>query len=194
MTATTAASVYVERHLPILTKYSYSKRFRPITMEPDEFRSELVISVLDKYSTFRHVASAKPCPYCDRLGCSTWLGWRARKINSNYYRSLKRSVVEIHAHSEFQMSSTQCVVQTTEEEPVRNIQTDIMSGVVSSYGSPEKIFAKAQLSEILAKATPAQTEALISKLEGWTGDDIWENLGIGINGRNYRLRTLMDSI
>lgn len=173
MTAThMTAAEYVEAHLPILESFSRSRRFRPDPVHPDEFQSDLVLQVLVAHSTFRLVNNdkARQCKYCGRRGCSTWLGWRARKVASNHFRKrdkivrLREKYGRLHA-----------------ERGTR----------LPNYQSEGPIIAKAQLQQLMDKATPEQRDALISKLEGWTRDEVQSRLGIKMGARNWRIRQLM---
>jgi len=167
-------SAYVEAHLPLLNAYSRSRRFRPWYVEPDDFRADLVATVITAHHTFRMIndASVRPCPYCDRRGCATWLGWRARKTASRHHR--QRLQDEAHLDTWAPL--------------------DDADAVASSMDSPQRIFAQAQVQQLLDRATPDQREALVSKLEEWTGDDVFDRLGISMGGRNYRLARLLHTL
>lgn len=171
MTAT-PASAYVTAHLPILTAYSRSTRFRPVWVDPDEFQSDLVAQVLTAHHTFRVANSGSACRYCGGTGCSTWLGWRARKAASEILRKQRRE---------------REVLGTPEPE-------EAVADVPAQHDTPGAVHARAVVQQMLDRATPEQRDALVSKLEEWTGDEVWQRLGIGIGGRNYRLRRLIESL
>lgn len=171
MTAT-PASLYVEAHLPLLTAYSRSTRFRPAWIEPDDFQSDLVAQVLTAHHTFRDANSGSACRYCGGTGCSTWLGWRARKAASEILRKQRR---------EREVLGTPEPEGTAEAMPAH-------------HDTPGAVHARAVVQQMLDRATPEQRDALISKLEEWTGDEVWLRLGIGIGGRNYRLRRLIAAL
>jgi DNA-directed RNA polymerase specialized sigma24 family protein len=164
----------VQAHLPLLTAYSLSRRFRPWYVEPDDFRSDLVAMVLAAHDTFRHINDPEVmvCPHCDRRGCSTWLGWRARKTASNHHRRRLQDEASIDRWAPMGDAST----------------------LASHNDSPQRMQAQAQVQQLLDRATPDQRAALVSKLEEWTGDDVWRELGISMGGRNYRLQRLVQTL
>jgi len=166
------AAAYVAAHLPLLTKYSRSQRFRPWWVDPDDFQSDLVLQVLQAYATFRQVNDGKACPYCGGTGCSTWLGWRARKTGSRYHWQRQRDARVLDTWA----------------------TTDDAQQVATVSDGPQVMHARAVVQQLLDRATPDQRDALVSKLEGWTGDDVWSRLGIGLGGRNYRLRRLLHAL
>jgi RNA polymerase sigma factor (sigma-70 family) len=173
MTATaTPASAYVEAHLPILTAYSRSRRFRPWWVDPDDFQADLVATVLQAHDTFRVVNDAAPCPYCDRRGCSTWLGWRARKTASRHQRQRQRDLRHLDAWA----------------------PADAADAMPTVRDSAQAMHARAVVQQLLDRASPDHREALVSKLEEWTGDEVWQRLGISLGGRNYRLQRLLQTL
>lgn len=163
-------SEYVHLHMPLLTRYSRSLTFRPSWVEPDEFQSDLVDQILTSHHTFRQGLGG-PCPYCSGSGCSTWIGWRARKAGSNQRRVL---------HRDFRWMD-----RTVTPEDLTDLP---------SHDGPRVMFARARVAELWELATPEQREALVSKWEGWTGSEVRKYLGISLGGRNYRLHRLIEQL
>jgi DNA-directed RNA polymerase specialized sigma24 family protein len=167
---TPEAAAYIQAHWDLLTAYSRSTRFRPHFVDPDDFRADLVEIVLTKHHTFRHSddQGKQECPHCGRRGCSTWLGWRARGVGTHHLRrrDAEQAVLDVWAPAE-------------------------EAAVLPAHdGSPARIHARAQVQQLLDRATPEHRAALVSKLEEWDGDDVWAALGISLGGRNYRLTRL----
>ena len=162
---------YVEAHLPLLTRYAYSRRFRPAGIDPEDFRSDLVDQVLRAHHTFRQIndPKIKGCPHCNRKGCSTWLGWRARKAASIRLQQLQRDADRLDTE----------------------VQIEDAAEVATVLGGPRAMQARAQVALLLDSASPEQRAALISKLQGWSGAEIRDRLGIGLGGRNWRIQQLL---
>jgi hypothetical protein len=152
---------FIRRHMPLIVKYSKSRRFRPWFVEPEEFCSDLILCIAEGYSDFRTNSKSRPCRYCEDQGCETWIGWRARLTRTRAMR--KRRV-------------------WLKQEPVEAIADAPHAG--------KSIHVTVAVLEVLRKADSEEYQAALSVLEGYTGKEVKEKLGITVAGRNYRLKKL----
>jgi hypothetical protein len=152
---------FIERHMPLIIKYSKSKRFRPWFVEPEDFCSELILCVAEGLNDFKTNEKSKRCEYCGDKGCGTWIGWRARLTRTRFIRRrrlwVKQEPLEVVADAPHTGKSLQVTVAVL---------------------------------EILRKADSEEYQAALSVLEGYSGKEVNEKLGITVAGRNYRLKKL----
>ena len=159
---------YIQQHWELLNAYSRGRRFRPHYIEPDEFRQALVLNVLEKHQQFRE-NDGGACA-CGATGCATWLGWRARRVATDYHRERKR-----HA----------------QEAPLEDAGLDTQP---ARYGSHHQIERSAQVAQVLRRADFNQRAACATVLDDCDGLQVAARLGIKMHGRNYRLKRLAQQL
>jgi hypothetical protein len=173
-TATTPRQ-FVEQHWQLLNAYSRSRRFRPAYVPPDEFRQALVLQVLEKHEQFRTDNDGGECPHCGATGCGTWLGWRARRVATDYNRQRQRDQ-ERHVT----------------EEPIEAYSLDVLG--IAQYGGHHAMERRAQVAQVLEHATDSQHAAALTVLDDCDGVQVQDRLGIKLPGRNWHLARLRDRI
>lgn len=161
---------YVRSHWELLNAYSRSRRFRPHYVEPDEFRQALVLSVLEKHEQF-HENDGGAC-HCGATGCSTWLGWRARRVATDYHRQRQRA----------------------QERQATEVPVEEAALLPSQHGSHSGTERSARVAQVLRHADDKEHAACLTVLDDCDGIQVHERLGIQIHGRNYRLRKLAQKI
>lgn len=177
MTATITPAEYVQRHLPMLQAYSRSNRFRPWFVDSEEFMQELVLNVLAKHHQFRNDGGSA-CKHCGGHGCSTWLGWRARRVASDLTRVHDRDQDTINHR-----------VKIADQQDRDDTAAQVVP-VAQGWGSTRTIEARSQVAQVLRVASASQLEACVSVLDDYDNKTAKAVLGISLHGRNYRLRGL----
>lgn len=170
--ATPEPAAFVAAHMNIILAYSRGRRFRPASVDPDEFLQEMVLTVMEALHTFRTQNDGAECPECGGSGCSTWLGFRAMLTRTRALR---------HSTRENAWLARQVPIEQAASQP-------------ASLGSPRSIEAKAQVAQVLRRADFCAREAAITVLTDMDGDQVQARLGIKLPGRNYRLRKLAEEL
>jgi len=168
---TEQAWLFVLDHAPTIDRYSLCDRFRRWYTEPAEFRADLTEDVVDALRRGLldpvRLKLARPCPYCPRRGCSTWMFSRAQLTRLRHDRKHERD----RRHDSLDAAPEISAVCTQMEEFER--ATD----------------AGVEVEWLLSIATPGQADAALAMLEGWD-DDAPEILGISQGTYRWRLSQL----
>jgi len=106
----------------------------------------------------------------DKGSPETWIYWQVRRCATNETRARGYGKV------------ISCGMNPAEPDPLQYRE--------ATWGSVRVIEAGVDARAAYEAATPEEQEALDSRVEGWTGDEVRDGLGIGITARNKRIERL----
>lgn len=135
-------------------------------VEVEDFIQDLMVDVAEKWPTYDPSRSSP----------STWIGIRAWKVKD-------RTIRRLSARPDLDWATRSLSTPATEDAPALDLATE-------GFGNHETVLVQVTLSQVAAKASPLQREAMVSYLEGWTGDEVKMEMGCTISARNDRLNRL----
>lgn len=151
-------------HLPEIRRIAGKSRFRRAHVDPDEFVQDMLVRVVERFPLYDP----------QRGTPAQWLFCLAMWTTRDADRRAARTASHVSLEGD----------ETDLEIPIP----------AGRRGSLEAIDAQVQLSEVMARATPDQRAAAETLLEGLSGSEVRERLGISAHGRNFRLHRLREAI
>lgn len=148
-----------------IERYSRQIAAKTLTVQADELLNEAIVTIVTRFDVFDpKKANEKNA----RRAASKFCYWQVRRACTNLLRQAAAD------------RRTLCGMNPAEPDALMFVEA-------RGEGSPHHIEVVAQAARIMERATPEEREAIVSKAEGWTGEEVQEGLGIAMAARNQRL-------